>query len=106
MPRLASPNPIPYASADSPILHRGVVSVTGSLVVDTGLGHKNFFPVLSIKGGLTSLAAANIVAWDYGTRPGTFVITVGKATSSSVTTVIASAAAVNVGFIIIAGASV
>lgn len=100
-----SARPQPYVSPHHPLLHRGVVEVTGQKTVDLGIGHNNFTPSLNIKGGISALAPAHIVAWDYGSKPGTFVITVGKATGAGDTTVILATATVNVSFTVIAGAS-
>jgi len=96
---VASPRPKPFQSHQDANIHLGEVTVTGTATVDLGINHNNFKVIPSIRGGLTSLAPAHIVAWDYGTKKGTFVITVGKATNASTTTVIAATAAVVISFI-------
>ena len=72
-------SPVPqYRHPNHPQHQYGVVSVTGTATVETGLGHNNFLVQLCIKGGLTALADGCSLAWDYGSKAGTFVITVTK----------------------------
>ena len=100
-------SPYPFQSLHDPLLHTGVVSVTGSLTVDLGIGHNNFVVQPCLKSNLAADANAGVdVTWNYGTKLGTFVLTTWKSTSSSVTTLIAATSAVNVSFIAIADSSV
>lgn len=103
---LASPRPLPFQSHFDPQVHLGTVTVTGTATVDLGLNHNNFTVVPSIKGGITDLAPAISVAWNYGTKKGTFVITVGKATAAGTTTVIAATVAVAISFLAYAEAAI
>lgn len=87
-------------------LHSGIVSVTGTLLVDLGLDHSNFVPTVSLNGSTAANAnAASVVTWDYGSKPGTFVISTWKATAAGTTTLIAATAAVSVSFTVIADGS-
>lgn len=102
-------SPFPYQSLQDPNLHSGVVAVpsTGSLLVDLGIGHANFTPVVTLQGGTAAIANnAPAVTWAYGTKPGTFTIFTWKATDAGTTTLIAATVAVNVSFVAVAGSSV
>jgi len=87
--------------------HRGAVSVTGTKVVDLGIGHNNFNVHLDLLSNLAADAnAASNISWNYHpTIKGAFVISAWKATAAGTTTLIAATAAVNISFIAIAGAS-
>lgn len=99
-------SPYPFQSLQDGNTHSGVVSVTGTATVDLGIGHNNFIVVPILKSNLAAdVNAASEVTWNYGTKPGTFVISCWKNTSSSVTTLIASTAAVNVSFVAYADGS-
>lgn len=99
-------SPRPWASHHDPLLHSGIVSVTGSSVVDLGIGHNNFVPTVSLQGGTAAIAnAASEQTWVYGPQPGQFTIFTWKATAVGTTTLIAATAAVNVSFIAIADGS-
>lgn len=100
-------SPQPYQSKSHPGLHSGIVAVTGTKVVDLGIGHSNFVPSVSLKASLAADAnKAASVTWDYGPTPGTFIIYCWKATAAGTTTLIAATAAVNVSFTAIAASSV
>lgn len=100
-------SPKPYQSLQDELTHFGSVSVTGTALIDLGIGHNNFVVIPMLQSVLaTDVNAASDITWNYGTRPGTFVIACWKATSSSVNTLIASTAAVNVSFYARAGSSV
>lgn len=107
MPRTKNTSsPRPWQSRQDGNFHSGIVSVTGSLLVDLGIGHANFVPVVSVEGSTAAIAnAAPDVTWEYGTVPGTFTIFTWKATAAGTTTLIAATAAVNVSFIAIADGS-
>lgn len=96
-------SPFPYIDPSLNVVHRGIVAVTGSLEVDLGIGHNNFVVQPCIKGSITDLAPGDIIAWDYGSKPGSFIIQVGKYNAGSW---IAATAAVNVSFVAVADASV
>jgi hypothetical protein len=99
----------PYRDRDNIGTHRGVVSVTGSLTVNLGIGHNNFtVDALNVKSNLAAdVNAASVLSWDYHpTLKGAFVISAWKATAAGTTTLIAATAPVNVSFIAQAGASV
>jgi hypothetical protein len=104
--------PQPYQSLQSPILHSGLVPVTGSAVVNLGIGHNNFVPSVSLQTpGLTTApaTAANVapsVTWQYGPGLGQFTIYTWKATSTSNPTLIAATVAATVSFTAIADSSV
>lgn len=112
MPHLASPPPFPYRSPDFNLIHRGVVTVTGNLLVDLKLKHDNFWVYPSIVGALTNLAAGAGIAWQYGdvaaqvTYKGTFYLTVGMFTSTTNPTMILSTNPVTISFLVYAEASV
>lgn len=98
-------SPRPWQSLQDGNLHSGIVPVTGSLTVELGLGHNNFVPTVSLNGSTAANAnLASVVTWAYGAA-GTFTIFTWKATSSSVTTLIAATVAVNVSFTVIADSS-
>jgi len=79
------------------------VSVTGTLTVDLGIRHNNFLVVsLLAKGGLTAIANGFEPAWDYGTVPGTFVITIAKQ-DAAFGNLIADTVARNVTFVVLEG---
>ncbi len=83
LPRLAGGLNPPYRHPNMPQLHYGLVSVTGTLLVDLGIRHNNFLVTsLTVKGGLSALADGATLAWDYGSRAGTFTITVTKQDAS------------------------
>ncbi len=99
-------SPRPWQSQQDGNLHSGVVPVTGSATVDLGIGHNNFVPTISLQGGTAAIAnAASAISWVYGSVLGTFTIFAWKATSSSVTTLIAATIAVNISFTVIADSS-
>lgn len=80
MPRLASA-PVPtYRHPNMPQLHYGIVSVVaGVATIDLGIRHNNFIVTdARPKGALTAIATGLLIAWDYGTRRGTFVLTLAK----------------------------
>lgn len=97
-----------FRDVENANFHRGVVSVTGTKIVDLGIGHTNFNVHLDLLSTLAADAnAASNISWNYHpTIKGAFVITTWKATAVGTTTLIAATAAVNVSFIAIAGASV
>lgn len=99
-------NPRPFQSRQLEPLHSGIVSVTGSLQVDLGIGHNNFVPSLTLQGGSAATAnLAPVLTWAYGATPGTFTIFAWKATAAGTTTLIAATAAVSVSFTAIADGS-
>lgn len=99
-------SPRPYASHHDPLLHTGIVSVTGSAVVDLGIGHNNFVPIVSLKGSTATIANnASEQTWEYGPGLGQFTIYTWKATAAGNTALIAATSAVNVSFIAIADGS-
>lgn len=99
-------SPRPWENRQHPGLHSGVVSVTGALVVDLGIGHNNFVPVVSVRGATAAIAnAASDVTWEYGPQLGQFTISTWKATAAGTTTLIAATAAVNVSFFALADSS-
>ena len=96
-------SPRPWQSLQNELFHSGVVPVTGSLLIDLGIGHSNFVPSVALNGSTAANAnAASVVTWAYGTQPGTFTIFTWKATAAGTTTPIAATAAVNVSFTVIA----
>jgi len=100
-------SPFPYRSRHDPNLHSGVVPVTGSAVVDTGIGHNQFVPQLCLQAHLAAdVNKAPQLTWDYGPNPGQFTIYAWKATAAGTTTLIAATSAVNVSFHVIADSSV
>jgi hypothetical protein len=100
-------SPYPFQSLQHPLLHSGIVAVTGSLLVDLGINHNNFVPSVSVQGGTAAIANnAPDVTWAYGTKPGTFTIFTWKATAAGTTTLIAATVAVNVSFVAIVDSSV
>ncbi len=99
-------SPQPWRSRQDGNLHSGIVAVTGSLLVDLGIGHANFVPTVALNGSTAGNAnAASAVTWAYGATPGTFTIFTWKATAAGTTTLIAATAAVNVSFTAIADSS-
>lgn len=95
-----------YQDPNHPLLHRGVVSVTGTKDVDLGVGHVNFIVMPCVKGAIANLANAPAIAWDHvANQPGVFRITVGKPTAAGDTTVIAATVAVDVSFVALVNAS-
>ena len=99
-------SPRPWQSQQDGNVHTGVVSVTGSAVVDLGVGHNNFVPCVSLQGSTAAIAnAAANVTWSYGPQPGQFTISTWKATAAGTTTLIAATAAVSVSFIAFADSS-
>lgn len=100
-------SPMPYRSKSHEDLHSGIVSVTGSKVVDLGIGHANFVPSVTLQGSTAANAnLAPTLTWAYGPQPGQFTIYAWKATGAATTTLIAATAAVNVSFTAIADSSV
>lgn len=108
MPATANTSsPYQYQSLQSPLLHSGVVPVTGSAIVDLGIGHNNFVPSINLQASVAADAnKAVTLTWAYGTKAGTFVIYGWKSTSVSNPTLIAATAAVNVSFTAIVDSSV
>lgn len=99
-------SPRPWQSMQDANWHSGFVPVTGSVVIDLGLGHNNFVPQVSLKGSTAANAnLASVVTWEYGAQPGTFTIFAWKATAAGTTTLIAATVAVNVSFIALADSS-
>ena len=99
-------SPQPWASLQLPGLHSGIIPVTGTAVVDLGIGHNNFVPSVAVKGGTAAIAnAAPDVTWEYGPQAGQFTISTWKATAAGTTTLIAATVAVNVSFVAIADGS-
>jgi hypothetical protein len=102
-----SSSPRPYQSLQLEPLHTGVVQVTGTAVVDLGIGHNQFVVQLD---QVASLAAdvnkSPGITWSYGPRLGQFTISAWKATSTTNPTLIAATALVNVAFIAIVDSSV
>lgn len=100
-------SPRPYQSKASPLLHSGIVPVTGNAVVDLGIGHANFVPTISQQASLAAdVNKSPDLSWAYGPLPGQFTIYAWKATAAGTTTLIAATAAVNVSFTAIADSSV
>jgi len=92
-------SPHPWESRQHPGIHSGIVPVVGSAVVDLGIGHNNFVPVVSLQASLAADAnKAASVTWGFGPQPGQFTIFAWKATAAGTTTLIAATAAVNVSF--------
>ena len=95
-------SPRPWASKHDPNLHSGIVPVTGTAVVDLGIGHNNFVPTVALQAGTATLAnAASEQSWAYGPQLGQFTIFTWKATAAGTTTLIAATAAVNVSFVVV-----
>lgn len=99
MPRTVTARPQAFLSPHHPLLHSGIVEVTGEITIDLGIGHNNFVVAPCVVGGVTEIGINNGVAWTYGTRLGTFVITLTDDGSLS-------SAAGTVSFIAIAGSSI
>ena len=100
-------SPRPYQCLGEGNLHSGIESVTGSKVIDLGIGHNNFVPTVAIQGSTATIANnASDVTWAYGPNAGQFTIYTWKATAAGTTTLIAATAAVNVSFTVIADSSV
>jgi len=101
-------SPHPYQSKYNELLHSGIVAVTGSKVVDLGIGHNNFVPTLVQQASLAAdVNKAHKLSWAYGSKLGTFVIYAWKVTTlASNPTLIAATVAVNVSFTAIADSSV
>ena len=62
---------LPYIHPDHPLLHLGTVTVTGSLLVNLGIGHNNFI----VSPCLNSAAAIDLtddlnVSWEYASLSG------------------------------------
>lgn len=103
MPPRVAPETIPPNRHPTYPQHQyGVVSVTGTKTVDTGLGHNNFVVYPSVKGGLAAIQAGALVAWDYGTTLGTFVLTVTKF-DAAFGPLIADTVAKNISYLILSG---
>ena len=99
-------SPQPWASLQQPQFHSGVVAVTGSQIVNLGIGHNNFVVDLTQQASTAALANdAPIMTWAYGTQLGTFIIYTWKHTSTSNPTLIAATVAVNVAFLALADGS-
>lgn len=100
-------SPRPWASKHDPNLHSGIVSVTGTAVVDLGIGHNNFVPQINLQASLAADAnKASSISWSYGPQAGQFTISAWKATAAGTTTLIAATAAVNISFHAIVDSSV
>jgi hypothetical protein len=100
-------SPRPYQNKSEELLHSGIVAVTGSAVVDLGIGHNNFVPSLDLNAALAAGANnASTLSWAHGPQLGQFTIYAWKATAAGVTTLIAATVAVNVSFTVIADSSV
>ena len=100
-------SPRPWQSLQNPNLHTGIVSVTGSTVVDLGIGHNNFVPILDQQASLAAdVNKSPDFTWAYGPALGQFTIYCWKATSTSNPTLIPATAAVNISFHAIADSSV
>jgi hypothetical protein len=81
-----STSPFPYLSPQSPLLHSGIIEVTGTLaVVDLGLGHNGFVPTVSMNKAVPG--AGDFVAWTRGTKLGTFNIHTSGTMSISFTAI-------------------
>jgi hypothetical protein len=98
MARLAAARPQPFSDRHFNLFHEGLVAVIGTKTIDLGINHNNYTVAVSVYGDTAALGAVG-VSWKRGTRKGTFVISVNDAG-------VASVAAVQVSFIVIAGASV
>ena len=100
-------HPLPYQSKSLSELHRGLVQSTtsGTALIDLGIGHNNFVPVIQIKGGATEEALDLMLDWAYGTKPGSFTVLVYKR-PGSYGAWIPDTAARTLGFIAVAGDSV
>lgn len=100
-------SPYPYQCGSLGNLHSGIVAVTGTVTVDLGIGHNNFVPSVTLQGSTAASAnAVSDVSWAYGTKLGTFIIYCWKATSTSVTTLIAATVAASVSFTAIVDSTV
>ena len=100
-------SPRPWQSLQNELFHSGIVAVTGSLLVDLGIGHNNFVPQVVQQASLAAdVNKAEKISWAYGPRPGQFVIYAWKATAAGTTTLIAATQAVNVSFTVLADSSV
>lgn len=100
-------SPYPWQSLQSPLLHSGIVAVTGTVLVDLGIKHNNFVPSVSLQASTAAVANnAPDLTWAYGPLPGQFVIYAWKFTSVSNPTLIAATVAVNVSFTAIVDSSV
>lgn len=100
-------SPFPWRSLQDPNLHSGVVSVIGTKTVELGIGHNQFVAHVMVKSALAADAnAAPVVTWEFGSKPGTFVIACWKPTAAGTTTLITATAAVNVSFLVIVDSSV
>lgn len=100
-------SPFPFQSLQNGLFHSGIVSVTGTALVDLGIGHNNFVPQLEQQASLAAdVNKSPNITWAYGTKPGTFLISCWKATAAGTTTLIAATAAVNVSFLVLADSSV
>lgn len=105
-PRLASPKPKPYQSVDMPSVHVGVISVTGTKLIDLGIGHNNYVVSgLEIEGTATEAALAYSKVITKGTKKGTFTITLYKRDASYGPWILATAA-VTIHFTVIEGTPV
>ena len=100
-------SPRPWQSLQDTNLHSGILTVTGSQLVDLGIGHNNFVPVVTLQASAAAGAnAAATITWAYGPLPGQFVIYAWKVTSTTNPTLIAATAAVSVSFTATADSSV
>jgi len=100
-------SPRPYQSLQFELLHTGIVTVTGTAVVDLGIGHNNFVPQLEQQASLAADAnKATSLTWSFGPKAGQFTISAWKATAAGTTTLIAATAAIQVSFHVIADSSV
>lgn len=87
-----SSRPFPYVSPHSPLLHSGVIAVTGtSAVVDLGIGHSNFVPTVSMN--KAAPGAGDFVAWTLGTKLGTFNIFTSGTMNVSFTAIVGASVA-------------
>lgn len=103
-------SPRPYQSKSHDDLHSGIVAVTGTYTVDLGIGHNNFVPTVSRQGSVAARVNEGLVAtWAYGSKLGTFVISLWKVTTLGAAgnpTLIAATVESNVSFTVIADSSV
>lgn len=77
---MASNKPFPFQHPAMPSTHHGIVatSTSGLATVDLEIGHNNFTVALSLLGAGTDLADGLAWGWTYGSKPGSFTITVYK----------------------------
>lgn len=105
-PRLQDGLNPPYRHPNDSQRHYGIVSVTGQATIDLKIRHNNFIVTsLLIKGALSAISDGVTAAWDYGSQPGTFVITLTKQDASFGPLILATVAK-SVSFEVLAGNSV